>query len=336
MALPRHLKSMFSAVIRILKRRNRIGLFQILLYATSLLTMPIDYMLLGAQKLFITKKADPKLPVIFISSYSRSGSTLVFQVLASVWNVEYINNIIVPFERSYLLSNYLFRKIVKCRPRKFESFYGLSGGMYGTNDGAQLFFKWISEEDLVRGGSISPESSRDIKEFFGIHEYYFRKPFLAKNCNIYQMFDQLAELLPNSYFIFINRDPIKIIQSTLKAREFVQGDRKQRWEFSYKDLREHGEDEDPIEEICLNLKHCLNRIEEFKGKISNDRLIIVQYEDFCRNPIDVVDNLTRKIFKIKINREKLKEHLKTFKISEGPAINKEDYDKIQSVVKTML
>ncbi len=329
--IPRNLSNVFTTALRVLKSGNRIGIFQLFLYALSIPLIPLDVALGAIQGAFMTRTHIMRKPVIFISGYSRSGTTLLYQALSKNWDVEYFNNVLILFPRSYILANYLYRKFSKARPADFRSFYGLSRGLYGTNDGAQIFYQWASEEDFIYARRLQARSAEDMEKFFRTHERCFKKTLLTKNCNLYQMFAQFAEILPNSYFIFVKRDPEKIIQSTLKAREFVQGDRTIPWEVSYKNAR--GGHEDPIEEICRNVKYCFDRIEEFREKAPAGRFFVVEYEAFCKDPVKVIGELTSGIFKTEVDYESIKARVKPFRASDGPALDRADSERIQDMVR---
>ncbi len=333
--VPRHLDNLFATALRVARRRNPIGRFQLVLHALSLLTFPLDLLLSVVQRLAFLQDVEPKHPVIFISGYSRSGTTLIYQVLAGVWEVEYLNNLLVLFPRSYLLVNYLFRKFDHRRPTSFRNFFGTTWGLSGTNDGPQLFYSWLSEEGYVQGRPMSSRAARAMNRFFGTYQARFQRSVLTKNCNNYLIFDQLARHVANSYFIFVRRDPVRIVASTLKAREFVQGDARHRWEFTLKGVR-HGEQEDPILEIALNVRSCYQRIAELRRVLPPDRLMIVGYEDFCRDPVSIVQELSRRIFGRIPERRHLESKLGTFKISPGPPLHPEEERRIREVVSQVM
>ncbi|MBF0275853.1 MAG: sulfotransferase [Nitrospinae bacterium] len=331
--LPKHLHSSIYTAIKVIKSGNRIGLLQLFLYALSVLIIPIDYALSFFQQYMMKKRSSKGLPVIFISGYSRSGTTLIYQVLSRVWDVEYFNNLLILFNRSYILANYIFRKFNSAKPRVFNSFYGLSWGLSGTNDGAQLFYRWLDKRKFINGEDISSDTLERMKDFLETHEYYFQKPLLTKNCNNYLLFEQYAKSFPNAYFIFVKRAPEKVIKSTLKAREFIQGDSSIEWEFSVKETREGNNEENPVEEIALNLKYCYDKIDYCKKYIPKERLIIINYEDFCCKPKEVIDDLTKKIFKSTVNIDEVENELRNVKVSSGPPLETSEQEEISTVVK---
>lgn len=332
--LPENLTNVFGTAMRILKSKNKIGIFQMVLYVFFLLMIPFDFLLSGIQWLCIHKKEHIRLPLIFISGYSRSGTTLLYQLLARSWNVEYINNIVILFPRSYILMNRLFRFFNKKRPGECLSFYGVTGGLTGTNDAAQLFYRWIPRCHYVEGVPIPPRNLLRMRRFLAGFETFFKQPLMTKNCNNYLIFEQLAEYFPSAYFIFVKRNPAKIIQSTFKAREFIQGSSTRSWEFSLKETRTDGATEDGIKEIALNVKHAFQLMEGLQQRIGKKRLQIISYEALCQDPQGMINRLSATIFKKKPDVP-LDEANLHFNISAGPAMENEETARIRTVVEQM-
>jgi hypothetical protein len=316
---PGTLENEMGTAWRVLMDGNRIGIFQLFLYALSILTKPLDIILALAQGKFTPQSDGRGYPIIFISGYSRSGTTLVYQVLSEAWDVEYISNLVVLFPKSYILVTLLYRKLFGYRRRRYESYYGLTANFDGTNDGAHVYMKWHSESDYVFARPISDVVRRAISGYFRAITASLSKPLITKNCNIYQLYEQYADIFPEAHFIFVKREPVNIILSTLMAREFIQGDMAIRWEYSFKPLRNASDAEDPAEEVCRNIKYCYERMDEFSLKINPGRYHVVRYEEFCGNPAAEVAKLGECIFGELAPTRACAGELRPFKISQTPA-----------------
>ncbi|MBF0192602.1 MAG: sulfotransferase [Magnetococcales bacterium] len=295
--LPANLTNTFSTAMRILGSGNRIGLFQIVLNGSALLLFPLDRLLGWIQNRPIDPRTPCRLPIIFLTGYSRSGTTVIYQALTRVWReVEYCNNLVIPFPRAYPLVNSWYRRFTNRRDASLESFFGRTMGFCGTNDGPELFQHWFLGDEMTNRTALSEESRRLIKTFHVAHEHYLQHPFMIKNCTLYLHYSQLAEVLPNAHFIFIRRNPANIIDSIIRSREFIQGDKRKSWEVSIH--RQPGEElvNDPITEIALNVRHSLALTESFRDSPHGKQLSIIDYEAFCADPAGCVESLTRTIF----------------------------------------
>ncbi len=271
--LPANLKNSFSLLAKLLVSGNRIAVFQIVLYAVSMVTLPIDLLLSKACKHKGAIKG--KKPTLFLSGYSRSGTTMIYQALvASLTDTEYINNLVILFPKSYPLITSWYRKICGKRDLGLENYYGRTMGLYGTNDGAQLMNLFWGNDFT---GDLDSKQQDCLLNFFQLHSALLNKPLIFKNCNLYLKFATLLELFPNDIFVFVKRDPAATCLSTLKARQFIQGTMDCDWEFSIS--RVTGDYADPVEEIMRNIKYAYDLIDSL-----GDRVIVINYEDFCKDP----------------------------------------------------
>lgn len=284
--MPKNIHNSFKLAHKIFLDRHPIGIYQLLLYGFSTVTQPLDKLMAGI--LFRRPEARRDIDSVFISGYSRSGTTILYQTLSQFWDCEYINNLIVLFPRIYPFANKTYRRLTSYRGAGFRNYYGRTAGLYGNNDGAQLMERWFPEQTIEGAEPISENCRKDMEQFFYRHARLTGKPLLFKNCNLHHRFDLLAEMFAGAHFIFVKRDPRKVIESTLKARRFIQGDAHRMWEFS----EHHGRVADPIEEIALNLKAAYGRMDRFAQRHPR-RCHMVSYEDFCQNPREIVNGLTR-------------------------------------------
>ncbi len=315
--LPGHLNNLIKTTVRVWFSGSAIGRYQITIYALSLLLFPIDYLLSKLLPNKESKSLVQSAPMLFISGYARSGTTLIYQVLTDVLDVERIDNLLVLFPRSYLRVKFLLRRLGLLRKQDgvSENFFGLTKGLTGANDGGQLYRSWFNDATALWGDMLGSRQVSQIKNFFSTHTSLFENPLVSKNCNSYLMFAELSRLLPNARFLFIRRDPTYIIASTLKSRNFVQGSTERAWEISWA-AENIDHPLDPADEIALNIRHSHELMEEFKKTIADNLYMEIDYEDFCRLPKETVKRIASTLLNQDADPEKLSQ-LQPFAISKG-------------------
>lgn len=278
--LPENLQNMVPLVFKLLKTFNPIVFFQLGMYLCSILCAPFDCLisLFHGASVNITKQR-----TIFLSGYSRSGTTMIYQTLvACLPGIEYINNLVILFPRSYPIVSGWYRKFISKRDLGLVNYYGRTLGVYGTNDGAQLMESFFGPKCFVTPGL---KHKNRITRFFNSHYKFLQTELLFKNCNLYLKFPELQKLYPNSIFIFVKREPKATCLSTLKARRFIQGTTDCAWEYSIS--RSNGENKHPIDEVMSNIKYAYQIVENMDCR----NLITIDYEEFCKKPFTFIQRV---------------------------------------------
>lgn len=330
--IPSNVRDVFFTFKTILLDRNPIGLFHLSLYVFSIFSISFDVFLYLILRL-IFKISSPTQPILFITGYSRSGTTPIYQILTKHLDVDYINNLIIPFPRSYPLVNWFYRLFNKRKTTSPNSYFGRTMGLYGTNDGAQLSYRWFNDEVFSGISEIRDKKKQHIRNFFSYSYRFQKKPIILKNCNFYLVAEQLLTLLPNSYFVFVKRDPELIIDSTISAREFIQGSREETWEFSLNSCTDNC---NPVEEICLNIKHYHEIIESMKAGRFSKRVFELNYEDFCANPSKYIEEYSKLIFDSPAKAQTQTHPIDSLSIDSRMQTNEKDQAIIKNIVNTHL
>jgi len=275
--LPENLRNTVALFLKLLRTFNPIAYFQLGMYLCSILCVPLDLLI----SLFDRGTAkETKQKNIFLSGYSRSGTTMIYQALvACLPGVEYINNLVILFPRSYPIVSGWYRKLIRKRDLGLVNYYGRTLGLNGTNDGAQIMESLFGPTCFLHPGLKNKDR---IKQFFRSHYKSHKTDLLFKNCNLYLKFPELQNLYPDSIFIFVKREPKATCLSTLKARHFIQGTEDCAWEYSVS--RNNGENKHPVDEVMSNIKYAYQLIENMDCR----NLITIDYEEFCKDPFTFI------------------------------------------------
>jgi hypothetical protein len=157
---------------------------------------------------------------IFIVGAPRTGSTLLFQVMASSFSLPFLSNLTNTFYPKNPIIGLAIQHGLQFNV-KTKSSYGKTIGGLQPSEGSAVLSEWFG------GGHPSQDKSFEIK---GNQEYHFIKtlataedlyngaPLLIKNAwNCFRI-SYLAKALPEAKFIWIRRDILDAAESDLEAR----------------------------------------------------------------------------------------------------------------------
>ena len=244
-------------------------------------------------------------PLVLVMGALRSGTTLFTQWLSNTGMVSCPTNLLSRFYRAPILGakiqllltdpRYNFRDELGefAREAEYRSENGKTRGVLAPNEFWYFWRRFLvepdrdvwSDEELRRGMDI--ETMR--AELCGVMEV-FEKPFAAKGMLFNYNIPFLNSVFDKILFVFIKRDPVTNIASVLDARKRQLGNVSEWYSFKipeYEQLKNFG----PIEQAAGQV-HFINRaIGLGLSNVAQDRKMVVQYEEFCRNPQGVFAEL---------------------------------------------
>lgn len=224
---------------------------------------------------------NPDLPQVLVVGLPRSGTTLVSQILARQLDVSFIPNVSAMFPSAPIWATKRFCGGFKRTPLSTSSFYGSTTGLGGINDGFHIWNRWLGHDRYGIDRVPSEAGAAELVSFFYCWNDAFRKPLLNKNNRNVDAMELLASLLPLSFFVVVQRDPILTVQSLLAARRFVQGSSASAWGL-YSDRCDPGAD--AIDGTCEQVAIGKKRIREQLENVEPSRYLEIDYEQFCAAP----------------------------------------------------
>lgn len=255
---------------------------------------------------------EPEHPLIFIMGAHRSGTTLFMQWLASLGSIAYPTNLMSRFYKTPIIASkiqllltderYNYRNEIKDFNNKNIDFNSENGKTKGALSPNEYYYFWrrflpfkeldyLPTEELFKTVDIETLKS----EFAGIINV-FKKPFALKGMILNYNIDFLDKIFEKAIFIYIKRDPLTNIESALRARERQLGSIEEWYSFKipeYYELKELN----PYEQVAGQIYHINKAIELGLKKINEHKKMIVNYEDFCKDPNKFYTEL---IYKLKI------------------------------------
>jgi hypothetical protein len=279
--------------LRMLRSRDRAAHAALGRAAAAPLLAPIDLALRPIERRLLEGARRAPHPLLLVVGPPRSGTTLAYQILAHALPVTWFNNLGELFPRSPLAANVLFRRW--CRPPApcFESFYGNTASLLAPNDAFHVWDRWLGNDRYSVPASLLPAVQDDMRRFFDAWTTTFDRPLLNKNVRNAACVELLAEVFPEAFFVVVRRDPLRVAQSLIQARQFVQGDRAAGWGLWSRDVPAA----DPLEcvdAVCDQVREIDGRLQASTQRLGS-RAVEVRYEALCESPVDVVETIVQRL-----------------------------------------
>jgi hypothetical protein len=219
--------------------------------------------------------SEHKAPIFLISA-PRAGSTLIYQTMLGQMRLAYISNVMALAPSHMMKLCKLSRRVAYGYDGRIrESEYGHVPGLLSPNEAWKITHKWFKETKNDQEREFVRRTFQMISSITGC-------PVLLKNPMNTFSIQEIRSILPNSRFIFLRRDPMMTAQSIILARRKVSGG-DDRWFSVQPPGYESVMNKTPLYQVAWQVLS----IEKFvMNLLSSDpeRFLIVQYENFCKNP----------------------------------------------------
>ncbi|MFP4024595.1 MAG: sulfotransferase [Thiohalospira sp.] len=281
-------------------------------------------------------------PFLFIVGNPRSGSTLLLQWMASLGIFSYPTNFLNRFAYApYIgaqIQKLLFDKKFDLNDEfkdlmsgiSFESNLGKTSGALSVNEFQHFFRNYMDnfEPQYLPDNDIEKIDFNKIKSGLASIESAFQKPFVVKLVMLQFNLDVFYKYIPKSIFIHIKREPLYNMQSLLLAREKYYGDKNIWWSVKpkeYDKLREL----DVFTQIAGQVFYTNKAIENGLENIPEEKKVVIQYEDFCRNPKTYFNEIINKYKSLGFDITHEYKGVKSFNNTNVSKLEKEEIDKLK-------
>ena len=246
-------------------------------------------------------------PVLFFFGVPRCGKTFFSQMLNHYFDLGFPDNLVARFWRApyygIRLSQLLKNKFDT--GSDFQSDFGKTKNLFDPHDFAYFWHEHLRKDSHP----YDFENARDqidwekLQSQLAIFSQCFGKACLFKGVNPSYHMSLMARKIPNTFFIYLERDLIDSAVSLARAR--VK---------NYSDINHwYGQNPSPEvferlknlpwnEQIAGQFKWLTQHFEKELSTMSRDRYIRVSYKDFCDNPTGFFQKLKAKISE-KMNHE---------------------------------
>jgi len=250
-----------------------------------------------------------RFPLILVMGPLRSGTTLFTQWFANTRFVAYPTNLLSRFYQAPILGaktqllltdpRYNFRdelgefaQQIGCRSEN-----GKTKGVLEPNEFWYFWRRFLSEpqRDVWSDEELSHSMDIDMlrSELIGMMDV-FQKPFAAKGMLFNYNIPFLRSIFEKVLFIQIKRDPVANVASILEARKRQLGSEAKWYSFKIPEY-ELIKELEPVQQCAGQLFFINRAIEKGMEQLPPEKKMIVEYENFCRQPEHYYQELASKI-----------------------------------------
>jgi len=232
----------------------------------------------------------PGAPIIFIVGVPRSGTTLLYQLMAKHLDVVYVTNEVA---RYWLAPLWAFRRNETETPIDLRSHLGRSEGTAAPHE-----FGWFWEhhaplESLHHrvGAELDVFDWDSIRaELEGIAGWSGRPLVLKSLVAVDYHISQFARELRGASFIRIERDPRFTAQSLLEARRKRYGDERTWWSIRPRDV-DAWLGRAPAEQVAHQIGDVSRHIEAGLAALPSERWLSLRYENLVADPAKEIERV---------------------------------------------
>lgn len=319
----------FGLVWRMLTSGKRAALSALMREGLGKLAFPVDAMLASRERRTAVDQQHSEYPLILIVGPPRSGTTMMYQVLAYCLDVTFPNNLSSMFPRSPTTLSGLANK----RRSDFNSYYGQTARMSGANDAFHIWDRWLGTDRYVARTELSDDERADMRQFFSSWTAKYNKPFLNKNNRNVQCIKILAECLPNAFFVAVNRDPVCVARSLIHATQLVHGDKSAGWGLQCQEVHCEEEPLGYVHDVCDQVRRNLEELNGQLDQLAPSRYINISYETFCTDPDTQIDQLLAKVDGLQRRPNNPPFGVDTFKVSKSRPLNNDEESLIRKLLQ---
>jgi len=272
---------------------------------------------------------------IFIVGPPRTGSTLLFELLISIYRTAYITNLSSLLFRSPVLAVKLQSSLGFLHNFSGQSKYGFIPGLTAPSEAGILFRRWFGDENHTKDKIPDLLHVRIVRASVNAISDTMRGPFISKNLNNSMRLNRINQAFPNAIYLFMRRDPVYTAQSILLSRRNLFGTDKLWFSVKPPDYQKLA-DLDPLEQVVSQIKF----IEDYLQNVFKERKIAnvmeIWYEELCSNWQNVLEQIVELCRKHGISLEKRNQIPNiTLKKSQKQLLNDHEFKRLRSIVKKL-
>lgn len=230
---------------------------------------------------------------IFIIGAPRSGSTLLYQLLVTCWDVSYFNNFEAIMPRNIAVLSFLSRVmgLDGYRGRRYASVHGHTAGLDGPAECGSLWYRWFPvDHHAVEFEEVGPDDQREMRRVLQTVTRIKSRPIVVKNLNCGQRLRVLSKVFPNAIYLFCRRDPFFVAQSLLLGRLEKYGDMNAWWSVmpeGYEEVRHLP----AARQVAEQVYRIESRIFQDLETLCPGRWTEVGYEAVCMDLVRELDRI---------------------------------------------
>jgi len=284
-----------------------------------------------AERLLLNRAAPLRVPPIYLLGVPRSGTTLLYQLLAHCFRVAYFCNAAEAHSRYAALMTYWMRARIRVHETDFTSEYGRARGPEAPSEGLDIWRRFFPEgyvDDRYLDARAADTLRRIISAVSGI----LAAPFVNKDPNHCPRVRALDALFPGTLYVYVYRDPVATAASllTIRRNRVARGEIELgTWTSVRPREYDRFRDLDVVGQISGQV-HCaaLNALNDLRA-VAADRWIGIRYETLCADPRGTMSRIAAFLAERGAPLERRHPAPSSFSAALGGAVSPADRETIQ-------
>jgi LPS sulfotransferase NodH len=230
---------------------------------------------------------EEELPTLHVIGAPRSGTTLLYQLVASGLDVGYVNNLVAAFWRAPVTGLRLSRKLRLDGESSFDSSFGRTRAIQEPHEFGYFWNHHLRYPDL----SERPEGHEDAIDWQALRRVIVNmahadgRPIAFKPMLLVWHLEAMLRHMPRTCYVWIRREQRDTALSLLKMRQSVRGSYD-----AWASLRPRADldGEPPWRQVAAQVVLLERAIEEAARRLGPEHLLPVRYERLCARPAAVL------------------------------------------------
>ncbi len=225
---------------------------------------------------------------IFILSVPRSGTTLLYQLMARSMDLCVITNLMALAPRYMLrLARVSNERVPGPGAPLLPGSYGFLPGLHGLSEAGKVMERWFDPH-------ASEEHRHRVREMIAALAARTGRPLLIKSLSLVGRLDAVAATVPSARIVILHRDPRFVVQSLVRG----QSDRHtpaDRWE----GVRPPGYSDqgslDAVRHTAWQVSALTALLQKGRCRFTPDHIAELTYESLCSEPHTQLSRLAAQI-----------------------------------------
>ena len=248
--------------------------------------------LLPLERMLQRRYQGTRYPVVFIVGVPRSGTTLLYQLIARFLRVGYITNRMARYWMTPIAGAMLSGGINRSQI-DFESSYGAGATGMSPHEYSWFwqFYGHRCDHDDLDERTLDEMDWRSITASLSGLAEYSQAPLVLKSLNyVDYKIGRLHQQMPQAKFIWIERDEVATAKSILSVRKARYGDSSVWWSVRPSDFQDWTE-RPPEEQVAHQIDDIRGSIGDAFSSLDASATVRTSYESLVSSPAHVLSEL---------------------------------------------